>query len=81
MLESRSIISNPLGKCTADVKSKVPEETKELLEIEARKAGMTLSEFLREICIARAHGVEMLRSLYEQRIAVVSGSGPEKDPK
>ena len=75
---SRSGHSSPLGKSTAVVKSKVPEETKEALEREARSAGMSLSELLREILIARAHGIDVLRSLYEQRLSVVSSTGPER---
>ena len=80
MLESRAPFSNPLGKCTAECKAKVPEETKELFDREAAKAGMTSSGLLREMIIARVHGVDMLRSLYEKRIAVVSGAGPKQAP-
>jgi hypothetical protein len=78
MLESRSPFTSQLGKLTAELKAKVSEDTKEAFEQEARKAGMTASELLREMIIVRAHGVDTLRSLYEHRISVVSGVGPEK---
>jgi predicted DNA-binding protein len=78
MLESRSPFTNPLGKCTAECKAKVPEETKELFDRLAAQNGMTASELLREMIIARVHGENMLRSLYERRLAVVSSAGPDQ---
>ena len=73
---SRSGVSSPLGKLTAEIpKVKVPEETHELLEAGAREAGMSLSEFVREVLMVRAHGIDHVRSLHLARLDVVAGSG------
>jgi hypothetical protein len=75
---SRSGVTSPLGKLTAEIpKLKVPEETREILEGEARKAGLTLSEFVRDLLIIRAHGEDAVKSLYARRVAVVAGTGGE----
>jgi hypothetical protein len=74
---SRSGATNPLGKLSAEIKVRVPEATHDALEQQARTAGMGLSEFLREILLIRAHGIDMVRSLYEARLALVAGTGPE----
>lgn len=75
---SRSGFTSPIGKFTAEFpKWKGPEETKEILEREARRAGMGLAEFIRELCMIRAHGKDVVRSLYAQRLDVVDGTGKE----
>ena len=75
---SRNGSTNPLGKLTAEIpKFKVPEEVKDELEREAAKAGLGLTEFVREICIIRALGKEKVVSLYTERVAVVAGKGSE----
>jgi hypothetical protein len=76
---SRSGQTSPLGKFTADFpKFKGPEETKEILEREARLASMTLAEFIRNLCMVRAHGEKTIRSLYDKRMDVVVRNGEEK---
>lgn len=76
---SRVGFSNPLGKLTAELpKTKVPEETKEILERKARAAGMGLSEYLRELAMINAHGQEYVESLYLERVRVVANSGEER---
>lgn len=75
---SRSGVTSTLGKLTAEIpKLKVPEETREILEAEARKAGLSLSEFVRDLLIIRAHGKDAVVSLYAQRVDVVAGMGGE----
>jgi hypothetical protein len=74
---SRSGVTSPLGKLSAEIKVRVSESTRDELEQQARTAGMGLSEFLREILLIRAHGIDMVRSLYETRLALVAGTGPE----
>lgn len=74
-LLARTGQSCPLGKLTAEVKVRVPEETRDELERQARQAGLGLSEFLREILLIRAHGIDMVRRLYEERLALVAGIG------
>lgn len=77
---SRSGMSHPIGKFTAQFpKFKGPEETKEILEQRASELGMSLAEYIREMCIVNAHGEEAVRSLVIRRISVVAGTGQEKD--
>lgn len=71
---SRSGHTTAFGKLTAEIpKVRVPEATHEILEFEARKAGLTLSEFVRELLMVRAHGLAHVSSLYESRLRVVAG--------
>lgn len=75
---SRSGVTSPFGKLTAEVpKFRVPEETHDILEREARSVGMSLSEFVRELCIVRAHGVDYVAKLHAERVRLVAGSGGE----
>lgn len=76
---ARSGVTSPLGKLTAEFpKFKGPEDTKEILEREARAAGMSLAEFIRELCMVRAHGEEYVKSLYSARVDVVARKGEER---
>lgn len=61
VLMSRS--GNSMGsKCTADIKSFVPEDTKDALIVLASKAGMNLSEYVRHVLMQHVHGhVHMVR--------------------
>ena len=60
---SRSGNSCVLGKCTEDIKSKLPEEVKEQISALATINGQTVSEYLRDMCIERVFGhVFMLRA-------------------
>jgi len=75
----RTGISSPLGGMTAEIpKIKLPEETKEILDREARKAGMNTTEFCRYLLMVRAHGVAMMLTLEEKRLKVVAGIGEEE---
>jgi len=75
----RTGTSNPIGKLTEPVGPvKIPVETKELLEQESRKAGLTLNEFIRDLLMLRAHGEEVITSLHHQRMAVVLGKVEER---
>lgn len=77
---SRTGFSSPLGKLTGEVpKVKVPEETLDILQTEARKAGLSLSEFVRDVLMVRAHGKEVVLSLYKRRLDVVASSGKERE--
>lgn len=74
----RTGASNPFGKLTAQIpKLKIPEETHDILEREARLAHMTLSEFVRNLLMVRAHGVEVVAKVQESRLRVVAGLGAE----
>ncbi|AVR89039.1 ribbon-helix-helix protein, CopG family [Thauera aromatica] len=70
---SRSGRTGPFGKLTAEIpKIRVPDDTKDELERLARAAGITLSEYLRDLLMVHAHGVDVVRALYEERLSAVS---------
>jgi hypothetical protein len=76
---ARSGHSSVLGGFTAEIpKLKIPEETKEILDREARKAGLNTSEFCKYVLMVRAHGQETLIRLEQERLAVVAGKGDER---
>lgn len=78
VLFSRSGLSSPLGGMTAEIpKIRVPEETKEILDREARKAGMNTSEFVRYLLMVRAHGVDDMLILEKNRLNIIAGLGKE----
>lgn len=53
---SRSGTTNNFEKCTAEVKTHVPEELKEALAALATLNGKTLSEYAREVFVAHVYG-------------------------
>jgi hypothetical protein len=75
---SRPPRSSLLGKRTVTKHTKLDEETADGLRALAAAAGMSESEFIADVLTFRVHGEDMLRSVMEQRIAVVSGKGLEK---
>lgn len=77
-LLSRSGTSCPFGKLRTEVKTKVDDDTADMVAKEARNAGMTVSEWLRDLVLLRVRGEDYLRSVYERRVAAVLGKGPER---
>ena len=71
---SRGGNSNPLGKCTHEVKTSVPEEVKEQLTALAVVHGMTLSEYVREALMKHLYG-----ELHMARLAMRRGEGGSED--
>lgn len=72
---SRNGSTHPLGKLSAKISEfRVSEVTHEELERQARAAGLNLTEYVREVLMIRAHGVDMVRKLYEHRLCLVSGT-------
>lgn len=55
-LFSRSGQSNAMGKCTAEVKTFLPDETKEALSAMAVFSGQSLSEYLRDLIMRHVYG-------------------------
>jgi len=53
---ARSGNTNPFGKCSEDIKSKVPEEVKDQMTALAVMSGMTLSEYVRDMCLEHIYG-------------------------
>lgn len=72
--------SSPFGKMTAEFpKFKGPEETFEEASRLAREAGMTLSEWMRNLVMVRVHGIDMVVRMHQERLSVVAGIGEVKD--
>lgn len=77
-LFARSGLTSPLGGMTAEIpKIRIPEETKEILDREARKAGLNTSEFCRMLLMVRAHGVDVMVSMEQERLRIIAGNGKE----
>lgn len=71
---SRPLVSTPSGKLTAVVPTfKIDEDTFDEANILARKAGMSLSEWVRTLVMVRVHGVEAVAKMHENRLRVVMG--------
>ncbi|MFP4895160.1 hypothetical protein [Paraburkholderia sp. EG304] len=76
---ARGTTSNAIGKLTAEVKTKIPEDEKEALERIAFEAGLNVAEFLREMIMIRIHGRDHVVRLHRARLNVVAGIGPDED--
>jgi hypothetical protein len=74
---ARSGRSSPIGKLSAKVEVRVNEDTKDELDRQARECGLGLGEFVRELLMIRAHGIDSVRRLYEHRLQLVSGMSGE----
>ncbi|MEZ7524034.1 ribbon-helix-helix protein, CopG family [Burkholderia vietnamiensis] len=70
--------SSALGKLTADIKTRVDDDTRDELDRLACEAGMGLSEFLRELVMVRVYGRDHVVRLHRTRLAMVAGIGPEE---
>lgn len=78
-LFSRSGNSCILGKCTAELpKVRIPDETLEILNRNARGAGMTLVEYLRWKALIDAHGFDFVNKMQQDRLRVIAGNGELK---
>ena len=75
---SRSGESCLLGKRTEEVRSRVPGETIDVLNRQAREVGMSLSEYVCWKLMIEAHGFDHVAKLQSQRLAVIAGNGKEK---
>lgn len=75
---SRTGRSSPLGKCTAVLQTKVPEEVAEALKRRAVDAGYgSVSEFLRDWICVEILGHEHYAKLLAQRLRVALGKDSE----
>lgn len=77
-LLSRSGESSPLGKLTFEVpKTKLDEQTGEVVTKRRQALGLSLSEYVRLVLQVHAHGVDHLNSLQRARLEVVARMGKE----
>jgi len=63
------------GKCTEELKTKVPIEIRELADRRARELGMSTSEWLRDVALIALLGEDMVLSMYQDRVRSVAGPG------
>ena len=74
-LASRSGNSNPFGKCTEEVRARIPYEVKEGLSRLVNESGMSEAEYVREVIMVHVLGVDAVRKLNEERLQRVAGIG------
>ncbi|OGT57551.1 MAG: hypothetical protein A3E01_08415 [Gammaproteobacteria bacterium RIFCSPHIGHO2_12_FULL_63_22] len=75
---SRNGSTSPFGKLTEQIPAiRLSGETKAALEHEARRVGLPLQEFVRELLVVRAHGEDTVKMMYARRVVVVSGKSRE----
>lgn len=73
---SRSQESCIFGKCTAEVRFRVPEDTEEILIKKSREAGFAnLSEYMRMVSLIQAHGLDEVQRLQQARLNSIAGIG------
>lgn len=77
VLLARGQATSPFGKCTEEIKSKLPFEIKESFTRIAHDAGMTESEYLREMIMIKVLGLDMVRKIHAERLERVAGIGPQ----
>lgn len=74
---ARSGNSCPIGKYTAEVKTLVPEDTKDALTALAFAANKNISEYVRNIIMAHVHGQAHMLRLQHQAMNGSAGIGTE----
>lgn len=74
--ESRGA-SGHFGKLNAEIKLRIDDDTKDLLEKKANRLGLTLGEYLRERCYVDVYGIDHMRKVAAARIDMVAGIGDE----
>ncbi|OGT02140.1 MAG: hypothetical protein A2143_00650 [Gallionellales bacterium RBG_16_57_15] len=78
ILFSRSVTTNHFGKCTEEIKTRVPYELKEGFARIASDAGMTESEYLRKMLELKVFGLDMVRKIHDEQLRQVAGIGRER---
>lgn len=79
MLFSRSTgLPARMGKATADLKTKVPDEVKLAFTSLAHACGLTESELLRDMVVLRLYGKDAVLSMQQARLSMVAGSETER---
>ncbi len=78
VLMSRPAHANPFGKCTEELKTRVPYQVKEAFTRIAHDLDMTEAELLREMVMVKVYGVDMVQKIYAERVSRVAGIGPLK---
>jgi hypothetical protein len=63
------------GKCTEEIKTKVPFDTKNMFAALAHEAGMTESEYLRTLITLHVHGKEEIERLQKEQLNKIALRG------
>lgn len=75
---ARTGTSSALGKLTEEARTKIDVETKERLLRAAGEAGMSESEFLRELILIRIRGFDYVTRIHKERMCLVAGIDPDE---
>lgn len=72
----RSGKSNPFGKLTAEIpKVLVPEDAHDIIKRRANSRGMALNEYVRELILINAYGLEHYKRIAAERLDFIAGNG------
>jgi hypothetical protein len=74
---SRPAMVTPWGKCTASVKTMIPEETERLLRAHAARCGATESEVIRNMLLEKFHGRDMAEASLVEHFRSTVRTGTE----
>lgn len=75
---ARGISSSRMGKLTEEVRTKIDIDTRDELRRLAGDAGMSESEFLRELVMIRVRGFDHVQRVLRERMYVVAGIAEEE---
>lgn len=75
IMTSRSGNSNNIGKCTEEVRTRIPYAVKEGLARLVNESGMSEAEYVREVLVVHVLGVDAVRQLNEEKLQRVAGIG------
>lgn len=74
---SRSSTPSQFGKCTEEIKARVPYEIKEGFQRIAHDLGITESQLMREMIEIRVLGLDVVRRIDDERRMRVAGMVPK----
>lgn len=72
---ARSAENCIFGKCTAEIRFRVPEEAEEIAIRKANEAGMSLAEFGRMAFLIGVFGIDEVARLQTERLNIIAGIG------
>lgn len=72
----RSSKTSPFGKLTAEnPKVLIPEEAHDIIKRRASSRGMSVNEYVRELLLINAYGLEHVKRLSAERLDFIAGNG------
>lgn len=72
---ARSGESCIFGKCTSEIRFRVPDEAEERAIIKANEAGISLAEFSRMAFLIGVYGIDEVIRVQNERLKIIAGIG------